>query len=268
MKHVHYSHHGRRAHHISLLQRINLTFFIPLVLVIITVSISVGFQNINLLHRFSLNYLLEALGYSFGRLFVSYVLALIIGIFLALWALRSKQSERVLLPIYDILESVPILVFFPVIIVFFLKFQFFNGAAIFIIFLNMLWNIVFNVVGALHIMPQELYSLSKVLALSKFQQFSKIILPSIFPALVTGSLLAWAEGWNMLIVAEVLHTYIPHGQNIQDLFGIGSVLVNASASGNNILFVSAIVVIIASIALLNLFIWQSLLRYSSKFKFD
>ena len=45
-----------------------------------------------------------------------------------------------------------------------------------------------------------------------------------------------AQGWNLIIVAEVMHTYILHGTTSQDLFGLGSILVNASASGQNSVF--------------------------------
>lgn len=268
MKHIHYSHRSRRPHHISLLQRINLTFFIPLALIVISSLITFGFRNVRISENVSLSLLMSALGVSFVRLLVSYALSLVAGIVLAMLALKNRAFERILLPIYDVLESVPVLVFFPVIIIFFIRYDFFNGAAVFIIFLNMLWNIVFNVVGGLRLMPEDLHAVSKIFGLSKAQHFFKIILPSIFPSLVTGSLLGWAEGWNMLIVAEVLHTYVPHSENVKDLFGIGSLLVNSSAAGNNALFIASVAIIVASIAFLNLFVWQGLLHYSSKFRFD
>jgi ABC-type anion transport system duplicated permease subunit len=93
-------------------------------------------------------------------------------------------------------------------------------------------------------------------------------LPALFPSLITGSLLAWAAGWNILIVAEVLHTYVPVGQNVGDVFGIGSVLVQASSSGNQSLFIWSIVVIVLAITLINIFVWQRLLKYAERFKFD
>ena len=93
-------------------------------------------------------------------------------------------------------------------------------------------------------------------------------MPAIFPQFVTGSILSFAAGWNICIVAEVLHTYIPNGNSSQDLYGIGSVLVNASAQGNNLTFLAAVIIMVIIIALLNFFIWQKLLHYSQQFRFE
>jgi NitT/TauT family transport system permease protein len=95
-----------------------------------------------------------------------------------------------------------------------------------------------------------------------------VILPAIFPELVTGSILAFAQGWNLIIVAEVIHTYLPHGTSSQDLFGIGSILVNASATGQTDMFIACIAVMIAVIGCINYFVWQKLIHYSEQFKFE
>ena len=96
----------------------------------------------------------------------------------------------------------------------------------------------------------------------------KILLPAVVPYIVTGSLLAWAQGWNIVIVAEVLHTYIPGGSASNDLFGIGSTLVNATAKGENGVFIVAILAMVLLIALLNFFVWQKLLHYAERYKFE
>jgi NitT/TauT family transport system permease protein len=174
----------------------------------------------------------------------------------------------VLIPVYDVLESVPVLVFFPVIILFFIHYSLLNTAAVFILILTMVWSIAFAAIGGLHVIPEDVLFVPKIFGLTKFQSFRKVILPALFPSLITGSLLAWAAGWNILIVAEVLHTYVPSGQNVGDVFGIGSVLVQASSSGNQSLFLWSIVVIVLAITLINIFVWQRLLKYAERFKFD
>ena len=141
-----------------------------------------------------------------------------------------------LIPVYDVLESVPVLVFFPVIILFFIHYNLLNTAAVFILILTMVWSIAFAAIGGLHVIPEDILFVPKIFGLSKMQSLRKVILPALFPSLVTGSLLAWAAGWNILIVAEVLHTYVPVGQNVGDIFGIGSVLVQASSIRESIAF--------------------------------
>jgi ABC-type anion transport system duplicated permease subunit len=94
------------------------------------------------------------------------------------------------------------------------------------------------------------------------------VLPAISPEIVTGSILAMAQGWNLIIVAEVMHTYIPAGTSAQDLFGLGSILVQSAVNGQNYLFVSTLLTMVLIIAVFNFFIWQKLLHYVQKFKFE
>ena len=132
----------------------------------------------------------------------------------------------------------------------------------------MLWNIVFSLVGGLNVIPADIKSAAHVFGIKGFSLIRKITLPAIVPYIITGSLLAWAQGWNIVIVAEVLHTYIPGGATSNDLFGIGSMLVNATAGGDNGVFVVAILSMILLIAFLNFFVWQKLLHYAERFKFE
>jgi len=132
----------------------------------------------------------------------------------------------------------------------------------------MLWNIIFSVVGGLHVIPNDIKEAAQIFQITGWKRMSKITIPAVVPHIITGSLLAWAQGWDIVIVAEVLHTYIYQGTSSQDLFGIGSVLVNSSASGQQGLFLLAIIVMVILIGILNLFVWQKLLQYSEKFKFQ
>lgn len=203
-----------------------------------------------------------------ARLSIAYAFALVCAIPLALLVNYNALAERIFLPLFDIIESVPVLAFFPVIIVFFVHFNLLNGAAIFILFLTMLWSIVFNIIGGLKMIPADIKYAAHVMGIRGFALTRKVLLPSVVPHLVTGSLLAWAGGWNIIIVAEVLRTYIPGGGEGQDLFGIGSVLVNAASSGQNNIFFAALFFIILAITFLNLFVWQRLLHYAERYKFE
>lgn len=267
---THYSHRGHRMHQVSFLEKLTLWLLIPIILIALAVGalelagvdVSAAFANV------PIGYLLAAFFASFARLFIAYAISLVIGVALALLVLKSHVFERVLIPVYDVLESVPVLVFFPVIILFFIHYGFLQSAAVFILILTMIWSIVFAAIGGLRLIPGDILSVPRIFGLSKLQSLRKVVLPALFPSLVTGSLLAWAAGWNILIVAEVLHTYVPPGQNVGDVFGIGSVLVSASASGNQTLFLWSIVVIVAAIMIINIFVWQRLLRYAERYKFD
>jgi NitT/TauT family transport system permease protein len=269
MSHHHYAHHTGIKKRITWIHRFNTTFLIALMLVVISASILGLNESLRtIFFHIPWIYLLKALSVTLLRLVGAYVLAVVLGIGLALWAQSSPLAEELLLPLFDTLESVPVLVFFPVVVVFFIHLGLLNSAAIFIIFLNMLWNIVFNVIGGLKAIPQDIFSVAHVFHIRGIKKLFTILLPALVPSLVTGSLLAWAEGWNMIIVAEVLQTYVPSSLAVHNLFGIGSILVDASAQGTSTLFIGAVGIIILTIMLLNIFVWQKLLKYSEKFSFE
>ncbi|HZS43055.1 MAG TPA: ABC transporter permease subunit [Candidatus Paceibacterota bacterium] len=275
----HIGHHHRHliiSYPLSLSQRLYTLLWGPLLFIFILFIALRLFSNTPLFSHIiptlsgpdSLFFLFRALLLTLGRLFIAYVLALICAIPLALLCTSNRRAESIFLPIFDILESVPALAFFPILIIFFVRFNFLNGAAIFILFLSMLWNLVFTLVGGLKIIPQDIKGVAKVFGLRGWPYLIKVILPAIFPQFVTGSILAVAQGWNLIIVAEVLHVYIPAGSNTGDLFGLGSLLVQSAASGQNDLFVMALLFMILAIAFLNFFVWQKLLRYAERFRFE
>ncbi len=266
----HYRHHIGLSYSVSLSQRIYSALIVPLIIIVsvfVLAKISVLF-SINVPPVISAEYFMRALGATLLRLIVAYVFALLLAIPLSILISENSTVERIFLPLFDIIQSVPVLAFFPIIILFFVRLNFLDGAAIFILFLGMLWNIVFSIIGGLKVIPTDIKSAAHVFHIRGFPYVWKVILPAVAPYLITGSILAWAQGWNIIIVAEVLHTYIPKGSASQDLFGIGSILVNAVASGQNNIFLGAIFVMVLAIALFNFFIWQKLLHYAERFKFE
>ena len=132
----------------------------------------------------------------------------------------------------------------------------------------MLWNIVFTLIGGIKIIPKDILYAAFTFNIRGWKYLRQVLLPAIFPEIVTGSILAFAQGWNLIIVAEVMHVYIPHGTESQDLFGLGSILVKSATNGQNDLFISTLVVMILIIAIFNFFIWQKLLHYAQRFKFE
>lgn len=268
-KHIHHSgRHFGFSYPVSIWQRLHAAFAPVLAIVVLFVVLRVFAIFPIIPENVSLLLVFDALFTTFGRILVAYIFALIVSIPLALLVTKSAFMERLLLPLFDIAQSVPVLAFFPIVIVFFIHFGFTNGAAIFIIFLSMLWNIVFSLVGGLNVIPADIRSAAHVFGIKGIALVRKITLPAIVPYIITGSLLSWAQGWNIVIVAEVLHTYIPGGTASNDLFGIGSMLVNATAHGDNGIFVVSILSMVLLIAFLNFFVWQKLLHYAERYKFE
>ncbi len=268
--HIHHStRHITFSYPVSLWQRIH-SAFTPLALIAL---LFVVLKAASIFPAFPSNTLTPeqiglALLATFARLFVAYLAALVFSIPLALLVEKNALAERILLPAFDVAQSVPVLAFFPLIIVLFIHVGFLEGAAVFTIFITMVWTMVFSLVGGLKVIPSDIKAAAKVFNITGFSYLKRILIPAIVPYLVTGSILTWAQGWNIVIVAEVLHTYIPGGTSRDDLFGIGNVLVKAAASGQNGTFIVAILVMIAAIALINFFVWQKLLHYAERYKFE
>ncbi len=269
-RHIQHSHyHLKLSYPKSGFQKIYSNVLLPLVILTITFLILffvVGLSQTSVTMP-EIQYILAALSFTFMRLLLAFALALIVSVPLSLLITRNKTTEKIFLPLFDVIQSVPVLAFFPVVILLFIHSNFLNGAAIFIFFLSMLWNIIFSVVAGLHVIPDDVKQATQIFHITGTRRLDKITIPAVIPYIITGSLLAWAQGWNIIIVAEVLHTYIYQGTSAQDLFGIGSVLVNSSANGQHEQFLLAIIAMIILIGLLNLFVWQKLLQYSEKFKF-
>lgn len=202
------------------------------------------------------------------RLFFSYFFSLIFAVPIALLITKSEKFERILLPIADVVQSIPVLAFFPLVVVFFIRFNALEGAVIFILFLEMLWSLVFSMIGGLKTIPRDILDAATIFNIKGFRKLRYIIIPAIFPYIITGSLLAWAAGWSILIVAEALHSYIPGGSAANDPLGLGSLLVNSFYSGQNTVFLSSLIVMIVVIVIINVFIWQKLLHIAERFKFD
>jgi NitT/TauT family transport system permease protein len=265
----------RRSHHHFVTyasthkERLYSVFIGPVFLIVFVGALVYFFPSVVYNHTtVPLSELLVASSYTLLRLFVGYALALICALPLAFLATYNSFTERIFLPVFDILESVPILAFFPLLILFFLRVGMPNGAAVFILFVTMLWNIVFTVAGGIKIIPRDILSASKVFGIKGWKYVTTVLLPAVFPEVVTGSILAFAQGWNIIIVAEVIHTYIPFGSPTDDLYGIGSVLVHASSQGESVVFFSAIAVMVAIIAIFNYFVWQNAIHYAERFKFE
>ncbi len=119
---------------VSIHQRLYSLVVVPL-LVLVVIFLVIQVLGKSFYHPsvgVSLNYILLALMATYARLLVAFVLALVVSLPLAVLISKSSKAERILLPMFDIIQSVPVLAFFPVVIVFFVHYNFFDGAAVFI----------------------------------------------------------------------------------------------------------------------------------------
>jgi NitT/TauT family transport system permease protein len=196
---------------------------------------------------------------SIYRMFVALALSFIVAIIVGITAARKPLASRIIIPIVDILQSVPILGFFPAAIAFFITL--FSGspigvelAAIFLIFTSMVWNMIFAVYESVLSIPPELIETSKSCRANPLLQFRRLYLPASIPKLIYNSILSWAAGWYFLTAAEIISV----GSNTFTLPGLGSLLSKSVASGQYVEALVAIAVLILIIMLTDFFIWRPL----------
>lgn len=201
----------------------------------------------------------------FAALAISFLVALIVGI----TAARKRTASKIIIPIIDILQSVPILGFFPAAITFFITL--FNGssisieiAAIFLIFTSMVWNMIFAVYESVLTIPMELLETTRAYRANPLLQFRRLFLPASMPKLIYNSILSWAAGWYFLTAAEIISL----GSKTYTLQGLGSLLSISVSSGQYLQSVIAIILLVSIIMVTDFFFWRPLESYANRFKYD
>ncbi len=157
------------------------------------------------------------------RMLIAFVCSLIATLIIAPIAAKNKQAEKCLIPLIDILQSVPILGVLSMTIVFFIR-LFPNHllgpecAAIFAIFTSQVWNMILSFYQSLKTVPTTFYDIANVFHLSTWQRFWRIEVPYAIPGLLWNSIISASAGWFFLVAAEAIS--INHQQIL--LPGIGS----------------------------------------------
>jgi len=204
--------------------------------------------------------------YSFLRMSAAYLLSLTFALSYGYYAATHHSGERVMIPVLDILQSVPILGFFPVVVLILYNIPPTgfgpNLASVVLIFTSMSWNMVFGVYESLKTVPSDLREAADTFRLSGWLRFRRLLFPATVNRLVYNSVLSWTGGWFFLVEAEIFTT------NGKALPGIGSLLSFAASNHNTEQFVAGLIVLVIVIALLDFLLWRPLGHYAERFRFD
>ena len=203
------------------------------------------------------------------RMFAAYGLSLVFAFAYGYLAATNKRRETIMIPVLDILQSVPILGFFPVAVSFFISL--FPGsifgveiAAIFLIFTSQSWNIAFGVYESIKAIPQDLMEAYDFFDPNGILKLRRLYIPSSIPKIIYNSIVSWSNGWYFLVASEIFAV----GAKAFRLPGIGSFIL-VSATENKIgLVLLGIVVLAFTILLLDMFMWRPLSQWSSRFKYS
>jgi NitT/TauT family transport system permease protein len=203
------------------------------------------------------------------RMACALVASLIFSLVYAAVAAKSRQAEKILIPILDILQSVPILGFLSITVTGFIAL--FPGrllgvecAAIFAIFTSQAWNMTFSVYQSLRTVPGELIEAARMYHLSPWKRFWRLEVPHAIPSLVWNMMMSVSGGWFFVVASEAITVA---GQTIM-LPGIGSYIATAINQRDLAAIGYAVLIMFVVILLYDQLLFRPLLAWSRKFRAD
>ncbi|OKI05958.1 sulfonate ABC transporter permease [Streptomyces sp. CB02056] len=203
------------------------------------------------------------------RMFVGLVVSVLFTFVYATAAARMRRAEKVLLPVLDVLQSVPVLGFLSVTVTAFINL--FPGstlglecASIFAIFTSMAWNMTFAFYASLTSQPGELDEASRVMRLTKWQRFWQLDVPGGMIPLVWNGMMSFGGAWFFLAASESIrvlgHQYA--------LPGIGSYAAAAIQEGDLGKVGIAIAVMVVMVVGVNVLFWRPVVAWSERFRVE
>jgi len=205
---------------------------------------------------------------SVGRMAAAYFLSLLFSLFYGYAAARNRTARTVLMPLLDVLQSVPILSFLPIVLLSLSAVlpQAFAAelAAIVLIFTSQAWNMTFSFYQSLTTIPSELREAAAVFRFDPWLRFKTVELPCAAIGLLWNSMMSWSGGWFFLMAAEIFHV----GPRDFRLPGLGAYLQTAANENNLHAVFLGVVTLVGVIVLLDQFLWRPLIAWSDRFKMD
>ncbi len=203
------------------------------------------------------------------RMFMALAASLVFSIAFAVLATQYRAAEKVLVPLLDILQSIPILGFLSITVTGFIAL--FPGsllgvecAAIFAIFTSQAWNMAFSLYQSFKTVPPELKEASQVFQLSGWQRFWKLDLPYAMPALLWNMMMSMSGGWFFVVASEAISV---SNQDIK-LPGIGSYIALAIETKNLGAIGWAVGAMLLGVLLYDQLFFRPLLAWADKFRFE
>jgi len=208
-------------------------------------------------------------GYSLLRISIAYALSLAFTLVYGYVAAYNPKAERFMIPLLDVLQSIPVLSFLPGIML--AMVALFPGrqlgveaGAILLIFTGQVWNMAFSFYASLKSIPKEMREAAKVYGFSRWQRFIEMELPFAAIGLVWNSMMSVAGGWFFLMACEM---FVLGARDFR-LPGLGSYLQTAASAGDTPSILWGVATMIAVIVLLDQFVWRPVIAWAEKFKVE
>ena len=203
------------------------------------------------------------------RMLIALGVSLVFTFTYATLAAKSERAGRLLIPLLDILQSVPILGFISVTVVFFLSLA--PGrvlgaelAAVFAIFTSQAWNMAFSFYQSLRTVPVELTEAGKLFGLNAWARFWRIEVPFAMPSLIWNMMMSMSGGWFFVVASESISV----GKTSVTLPGIGSYIAEAIAQRDLTAIYWAIGAMLIVILVYDQLMFRPLVAWADRFRFD
>ncbi len=203
------------------------------------------------------------------RMLIAMALSLLFTFTYATLAAKNKRAERILVPLLDILQSVPILGFISVTVVFFMALA--PGrvlgaefAAIFAIFTSQAWNMAFSFYQSLRTVPTELVEASRNLRLSPWMSFWRLDVPFAMPQLIWNMMMSMSGSWFFVVASEAISV----GNTTITLPGVGSYIALAIEHRDLAAVAWAIGTMLIVIFIYDQLLFRPLVAWADRFRFE
>jgi NitT/TauT family transport system permease protein len=203
------------------------------------------------------------------RMFAALAASLVFTFTYATLAAKSRRAEMVLIPVLDILQSVPILGFLSFTVTFFLGL--FPGntlgaelAAIFAIFTSQAWNMAFSFYQSLRTVPRDLDEVARGFRLTGWQKFWQLEAPFAMPGLIWNTMMSMSGGWFFVVASEAITV----GDTTIALPGVGSYIAKANDEGNWSAIGAAVLTMGIVILLYDQLLFRPIVAWAAKFRVE
>ncbi len=207
--------------------------------------------------------------YSLLRMAVAYILSLAFALVYGYVAAYNPKAERIMIPLLDILQSIPVLSFLPgvmlAMVALFPHHQIgVEMGAILLIFTGQVWNMAFSFYSSLKSIPRDIRETAKIYRFNWYQRFTQLELPYAAIGLVWNSMMSVAGGWFFLMACEM---FVLGARDFR-LPGLGSYLQTAASAGDTQAIFWGVGVMILVIVLLDQIVWRPVIAWAEKFKME
>lgn len=203
------------------------------------------------------------------RMFLGLVLSILFTLGYGYAAAKYSLAEKILIPLLDVLQSVPVLAFLSVTVTFFLGL--FPGsvlglevACIFAIFTGQAWNMTFSFYHSMITLPKELEEAAKVFRFSKWRTFVSVEVPAAMIGLVWNGMMSFGGGWFFVCASEAISV----SNQTYTLPGIGSYVAKAVEEGDVAAVIYVVVTMILVIVAVDQLFWRPVVAWAEKFRMD